>query len=549
MSLLPKNLRFVVRIVIALVSISLRLQGQAVPVACAKPLQDFKDASAPNRPVALQNLIRPGRNWKCYATIVAGTSPFKAVLKSFEANRTDKQAGSSTGSGGTTNLVSKGVTAQILSFAAEHGALTESVNKNVVTVQGSLDGFPAAFIQKGLVPYCPESEPNAPGCLHQNAIELLRRFSYGISYDTGQGQQNVTAAASGTPQGTAQPVTFTANQQQITQVMGKVMFFQSKESTSSKRFKKEWSDKVKDLKDTAQVGTMLDKLWGDLIISASNKSYENWLQCATQQVGDASNDALAAVWLAHAQRFAKMLKGDVIVTSACAEVGTKDPSIKTDHNLSDLAAHSLSNPEIEQAASNALRALTAFTFNEQQFVTSLIEKPVLTFEYDYNRPIGQPDNSTFKLIYGQGFGDNWSVTWNGSFNIFNSEPKVPGAGRLAYEQTAFEVDRTFTLFGPQTLSGAYYFQHQNSPGILNVTPGNPVPGVTFVGLPANATQVFAQKGNINIAQLKLSVGAGGSNVKFPLSVSYSNRTELITNPTWRAQIGVSYDLDALFAGK
>jgi hypothetical protein len=40
---------------------------------------------------------------------------------------------------------------------------------------------------------------------------------------------------------------------------------------------------------------------------------------------------------------------------------------------------------------------------------------------------------------------------------------------------------------------------------------------------------------------------GQSSVRFPIAVSWSNRTELITKPAWRAQIGVSYDLDSLFA--
>ena len=38
-----------------------------------------------------------------------------------------------------------------------------------------------------------------------------------------------------------------------------------------------------------------------------------------------------------------------------------------------------------------------------------------------------------------------------------------------------------------------------------------------------------------------------SGVKVPVSVTYSNRTELIDKPTWRAQIGITYDFDSLFA--
>lgn len=98
---------------------------------------------------------------------------------------------------------------------------------------------------------------------------------------------------------------------------------------------------------------------------------------------------------------------------------------------------------------------------------------------------------------------------------------------------------------PPTLSGTYYFQHQASPAILNVNPSTPFPGITLTGLPANATQVFAQKGNISIGQLKLTMGFGGARI--PFAVSYSSRTELITEHEWKVQIGISYDFDSLFA--
>ena len=69
--------------------------------------------------------------------------------------------------------------------------------------------------------------------------------------------------------------------------------------------------------------------------------------------------------------------------------------------------------------------------------------------------------------------------------------------------------------GQTTLSLAYYFQRQESPSILNVTPGSPITGITFTGLPANASQVFAQKGDIHLAQLKWALGNGQ---ECPLSI-------------------------------
>lgn len=66
-------------------------------------------------------------------------------------------------------------------------------------------------------------------------------------------------------------------------------------------------------------------------------------------------------------------------------------------------------------------------------------------------------------------------------------------------------------------------------------------------MPANATTVLAKTGNIELVQLKLTVGPKNASLKVPLAISYSNRTELIEKPTWKAQIGVAYNFDTLFS--
>ena len=526
--------------------------AQNIPSSCQGALAAIKSQTGSERDAAIRSILLPGRNQKCYAEIIShhGTRPraadFKTALKTFEAVRTDKQAGSSSGTAGSTNLVSKGLTAQVLSFAAEYGALTQTVNKNVVTVQGSLDGIPSVLIQKGLVPYCPDSEPKGPGCLHQNVIDELKRISYSVSFNTAQDSQTATASPNGAQQGNAQPVTFTASRNQISQVMGRFVFSRLKESIASNEFKTAWDKGVANL-DDAKVGNAMQTLWQGLIVPGNNESFKNWLECTNSALKNASNDQMDAMWLGYAQRLVKIFDGTNLMTATpeCRDVDASDDSVRS------LKDRTPSHPKIQDEAVNALHALTLFEFNEQQFVTSLVEKPVLTFEYNYNRPTSQPDQSVFRLIYGRQWATSWGVNLNGAFSIFNSQPSstIPGASRLASIQAAGEVDRSFTIFGPQTLSAAYYFQHQSSPAILDVNPSNPVSGISFVGLPSGATQVSAQKGDIHIAQLKLSMGAGQSNVKFPISVTYSNRTELLTKPEWRGQIGINYDFDALFAGK
>ena len=189
------------------------------------------------------------------------------------------------------------------------------------------------------------------------------------------------------------------------------------------------------------------------------------------------------------------------------------------------------------------------------FAAVIAAPPVLTAEYDWNRPSSAPSNSVFRMIFQKTYAPI-TVTLNGAASIYDqAQPNVPGAGRMRDSQFAAELSHPFGVALPGsstaanfTLSGAFYDQYQSSPAILNVTPGAPVDGVTFVNLPSTASQVFGTTGNIAIGQLKLTAG-GGSAVTVPLSVTYSNRTELITKPTWKAQIGLSYDFDSLFSSK
>jgi hypothetical protein len=101
------------------------------------------------------------------------------------------------------------------------------------------------------------------------------------------------------------------------------------------------------------------------------------------------------------------------------------------------------------------------------------------------------------------------------------------------------------LLGAAAIAGTYYFQYQNRPSILNLTPGISFPGISFVGLPDTATQVFSTRGNIQVGQIRLVLGPENSSARFPVSITYSNRTEFIDRPGWRGQVGVSYDFDSL----
>jgi hypothetical protein len=433
----------------------------------------------------------------------------------------------------------------MISVAAEYGALTESVNNQTVTVQGSLNGFPAALIRQSLVQYCPKGD-DGELCIHQSLLDALRRISYGVSFNSSTNSQTVTGTPAGSQTGTAQPVTFKPSGNQISAATGKLILWNARDATSSV-FQTQWKNAL-----TASGGsvspTLLSNAGGSLlsaleslIPTASNKIYTDWEERADAALKAADHADLATVWRECAAQLVDLLQAKHSVHQCDGTPKTLTQDEQKEFTDPDLVSHALS----------FIQTSSEYRFEEDDFVTAIADKPVLTLEYDYNHASDQIPTSTVRVIFDKGIGKNWSITANGAFALYDSTPSagIPGAGRLRDAQFGLEADRklqALSFLGAATLDATYYFQYQNSPSILNVTPSTPFTGITLTGLSNNATQVFAKKGNLHIVQLKIVLGTGQNNVRFPLAISYSNRTELLTKPEWRAQLGISYDFDSIF---
>lgn len=492
-----------------------------------------RDAKA----LAATDVVRLNLHPTCLSELVlsgvAQREWFARFLKELESRRTDKQAGATAGSGGSTTTVAKGTTAKVLSLAAEYGALTESVSKQIVTVQGSLDGIPAALVRHSVLPYCPTGA-SSPDCLNAHVFEGLRRVSYGVSFDTSQHATGATGTAAGAAQGTAQPVTFEASGNAITAATVKVVLWNARDASSA-TFQKAWVAAVKKgaavpaaasaaaqpASPLLQAAEALRQAMSALLATINtNNDFLEWQTQTVTRLNSASGADLDAVWIDRAR-----------VLTAIVQ--------KADPNAASLAA-------------SFAAASSTYRFEEDQVVRTVAGKPVMTLQYDYKHPTSAPTTSTLRLIFDKGFDERWSVAANGAVEIYDQTPSadIPDASRLRDAQFGVQVQYDLgklAVLGAAAVSGAYYFQYQNSPSILDVTAASPLSGITFVALPSGAKQVFAEKGHLHVAQLRLVLGPSGSSARFPVAISYSNRTELIAKPVWRAQVGVSYDFDALFA--
>jgi hypothetical protein len=503
-----------------------------IPPECRAVLADLATAPAgPRLESVISDAFKLQRSPTCYARLFVARSSvtsagFADFVKRLESLRTDVQAGAGAGSGGSTNLASKGTTAKILSLAAEYGALTESVNRQVVTVQGSLDGPFAVAVRKNLMPYCLETSQGDKNCAGQSLYSALRRVSYSVSFNTGANTQTITGTAAGQSSGAAQPVTFTASGRQVSAWSARLVLWNARDNIS-KDFQTSWNKALgaagaAELNNAAKATI---KPLEDLIAAAQLPAdqYATWF--------DASVAALRGANLRDAATVDKVWKERVDLYLDMVEKA---------------------GPNVAAAALAFVRAMSRYDFEQRAFVEAIANKPVATLEYVNNRPAAAPATSSVRVIFDKGLGHGVSLTANGAFTVYDSvQPQtIPGVSRLRDAQFALQVQKdlgTSSLLGAAAIAGTYYFQYQNSPAILNVTPGALPSNITFIGLPATATQVFASKGNLSIGQIRLVLGPGQSSVRFPLSISYSNRTELIPKPAWKAQVGVSYDFDALFA--
>jgi hypothetical protein len=494
-------------------------ENQQTPVQKIKNTLDLN-----NTPGCAVELLLLRRNDALLKKLAAGV-----VAAQNAATQTVQQNGASAGGGGTTNLVSKSVTSKVLSLASEYGALTETTSGTTTTVSGTLDGIPLALESNsiGLISECPV-ELFGQACISSRWLNIAGRISYSAALNTTQAPQ-LTGVATGPTQGNSQPVSVAqSGTTALSQLTGRVVLRQPHIDYATLIS----ALKSLDSNSPLQKNALALKNAGEILENYQDNTgtvWDKWADNTAAMLAAISNDEdRLEKWKALGNELAEILiKGG----------GPATPP--TDDQLT-------------QAALTFAGALDAYGSAERSFYEGQLNaKPILSFEYDENRPASQPTNSVFRLIYGQPLSKNWTLTANAAVSIYDQNPSssIPGAQRLRDIQLAIETDYTLKklgILGTPIVSGAYYFQDQTSPAILNVTPGSPVPGITFVGLSANATQAFAAKGKISIGQLRISLGNSQSGFRVPLAITFSNRTELTTGFKVGAQIGISYNFDSLF---
>ncbi len=529
-----------------------------------------------------------------------------AVEKSMQGRLNNEQTGTTTAPQGSTSPMSKPATS-LLSMVSEYGGVTTSTQNTTTTLQIAPFNLASTLATKGTVLYCNQQLAITKDCIK---LGSLKRLSFTVTGNTNTSAKMVTAtpAAGSASTGSTAKVTATAMGQNVPSFAGATgKYVLAYQKGSPPTFQTDWTsvDTRIDTLTRDLNGHPLYLAWQDCLRAELNRAvwvdpsanprvpkplpeamkaldaavvdYEkiddiirgrSFTTCNGQSVA-----ALSPADQAKAQTSAKQIADDIALMIVeldrmSAQIDVEILQTMTTPMLS--AEYDFSTPA-NQPSNSTVKVAFSYIHTVNLKNAAIGKSPAIAPNPAAAKNSAQPSCPFTQSSSGAAGGGaqkapdmtktvacpSWTLTANFGLSWYSTEPAstIPGASLLRDAQAGVEWDKNIAssqwkgighLLGDTTFSATYYFQDQTSPSILNVTPGSPSAGITLIGLPSTASQVFAAKGDIHFFQLKYGFGTG-TNVKFPVAVSWSNRTDLVPHPNWGAQIGISYNFTSLLS--
>lgn len=453
---------------------------------------------------------QPDEFVRAFSRQSAETLALQAAAQSVQNYRPDKQLSAASNASGTTSLVSKPGTSDLLSLALDAGALTRTVNGSTATINGNLDGIFRAltnFYPLCVYP-CPSFENSGLQWIDTRLLQPVN-----VSVVTALAQQSSTTApaagqASGTASTTLSNVLIPTGAGKITNVLARYQIL-NKYDPHSAKFKQKWNEAKTQEKFPASLITANNSILGvrDIVLKTATPLNRDEIVAVSKQ-GDRQ---LADYFDNYYQTQLKTLGPDVSAAISQA--------------VQNIAASQQIWEKVREGAAGTL----------------------FTLEYSYDHPLSQPDTHDFKIIYGCAPGSvSGMLSVNGAVSIYDTLPTAAKYGRLRYGQVSGEFDRPFTVGGNPNflaLSLAGYWQYQPHPSILNIPAGTVAPGTT-IPIPNGTQEFVGTAGSLWVTQAKITLKQK-SGINIPIAVKWSNKSDLLSGNKVGAQVGVSYDFSSL----
>ena len=411
---------------------------------------------------------------------------YGALLTSLEAARLDKQVGSSPQSNGGTSLAMKGLAPKILGVAVERGALTREVSGTSLTFRFNPVGLVKALGGAGLSELNDDYVVNA-------AQRLAGRFSLAATFDVSKGSE---------------PGVFTGNDQQFSSWSARYGFVNHRDP-ASKEYQAEWAR----------------------LLSPASAPY--------RAAVEALNDALGR-WPAYVTwENALLAEVNTRVEVPFGAGGDLEAALKT---FSAVLTDNLKKLEALTEPSDVATALDSYVAELTRVQSSIAhiyflagKGALLTLDVTDSRDKTLPDLYTFTGIFEAGLGAarKTDLAINAAFSTYTSNPAgVEHALKSIDITTQIERPLGRGLPAPTvTVAGRYSY-------LPHVTAAQ---AETAAGTAAAAAGT-APEGHIGVFQAKLTVPVKNG-LKVPISVTASNRSELIKEKDVRGSIGLTLDLD------
>jgi hypothetical protein len=316
------------------------------------------------------------------------------------------------------------------------------------------------------------------------ALNLLSRLSFSASFDTSRGIGSESN-------------TFTGETQQLSQWTGRLEIV-NRRDVQGKEAMAKWQTRVFPINIATAVRT---------IATTQDAALTTWIA-----------DTAAAIRTAAS---ASGRTSDQLVADVEAELKRREALFPTDAQLT---------PEMAAAFRGYSTAAATLVQRRHDLLNELAAGALVSVEYTNDRPPKGPTTSNIRVVAEAG--GTVDITGNVSVTLFDIIP-AGASGAVRDIQASGQIDfklGSATTTGAFTLSFAGKYQNQlensfNDAGImiLNTT------GTTAIG------------------QAKLTIPIRGTGLRIPVSITVANRTELVKENVIRGNIGVTYDLDSVFA--
>jgi hypothetical protein len=425
----------------------------------------------------------------------ADTESYAGFVTEAQEIRTDQQMGAGPGSSGTTSLVSKGGIPYLFGLAVENGAATQSQSDTTVTFRVNPAGVFNLFSDKGFITAHRQNERDP-------LMKFLEKTSLGFSFDTSRG---------------AQPGVFTGDKQQLSAFSARVELFNERDPRQ-KKYEADWERFVAD-----EEVKLAQAAWKTTVATA---------QFANQGRAMSFRDPALQAWLNQANSALQNLIGPGVV----ADETTINAVANAVRAQADLVPVKIVSTETIDALTTFAKQDKDYTDAKDKLLDKIAKGKILTFDYTNTRGVNAPDLSNFNFIAATGTGKRIDLTANGSFTFFNklplAMPAAPKPGRIRDFQFAGQVTIPFKLGDAGQFdfwfSGRYERLMENA------------------STPAGTTMPNT-KGDIAVGQFGLNIPIKSLGIKFPVSVTFANRTELIKEKEVRGNIGFTFNWDTLFS--